>query len=67
LLYLEIVINTDILSLKELVYLAIGFFNAELGNYMKAIEAYKQAISIDPDYANTYYSLGRVYALLGSL
>jgi tetratricopeptide (TPR) repeat protein len=61
LLCLEIVINTDILSLKALVYFGIGFCNGELGNYMKAIEAYKQVIRIAPNNANTYYNLGNTY------
>jgi len=68
LLYLEIAIKTDDLSLKELVYFAIGFCNDDLGNYIKAIEAYKQVIRIDPNNPNNafaYYSLGRDYALLG--
>ncbi len=33
--------------------------------YEEAIEAYKQAISIDPDYANAYYNLGVAYGNLG--
>ena len=68
LLYLDIAIKTNISSLKLLVYFGIGFCNDELGNYIKAIEAYKQAIRIDPNNPNdsfAYYSLGRDYALLG--
>jgi S1-C subfamily serine protease/Tfp pilus assembly protein PilF len=59
--YLEIAIKADILSLKEDVYFYIGFCNDNMGNYSKAIEAYKQAISINPDYAYTYYFLGSAY------
>ena len=55
--YLEIAIKTDILSLKYWAYFGIGFCYDELGNYAKAIEAYKQAIRIDPDYADTHYNL----------
>jgi Tfp pilus assembly protein PilF len=65
LFYLGIAIKTDILSLKELVYFGIGFCNDELGNYMKAIEAYKQAIRILPNNASTYYNLGNSYDSLG--
>jgi len=63
--YLEIAIKTDILSLKENVYSYIGFCNGELGNYIKAIEAYKQVIHIDPNNANAYYNLSVTYARLG--
>ncbi len=63
--YLEIAIKTDILSLKENVYSYIGFCNGELGNYVKAIEAYKQAIHIEPNNANAYYNLSVTYAHLG--
>ena len=65
LLYLEIAIKTDILSLKEYVYLAIGYCNGELGNYSKAIEACKQVIRINPDYALAYNNLGTAYSELG--
>jgi hypothetical protein len=61
LLYLEIAIKTDILSLKEDVYFYIGFCNDNMGNYSKAIEAYKQAIRINPNDAYTYYFLGSAY------
>jgi len=63
--YLETAIKTDILSLKESVYFYIGFCNGELGNYMKAIEAYKQAIRIDPNDATAYHNLGLSYNKLG--
>ena len=63
--YLDIAIKTDILSLKENVYSYIGFCNGELGNYIKAIEAYKQAIHIDPNNANAYYNLSVTYAHFG--
>jgi S1-C subfamily serine protease/Flp pilus assembly protein TadD len=59
--YLEIALKTDILSLKENVYSYIGICNSRLGNYMKAIEAYKQVIRIAPNNANTYYNLGNTY------
>jgi S1-C subfamily serine protease/Tfp pilus assembly protein PilF len=65
LLYLEIAIKTDILSLKGYVYFQIGYCNAELGNYIKAIEAFKQAIRIDPNNASAYGNLGKIYSSLG--
>jgi len=65
LLYLEIAIKTDILSLKGHVYFQIGWCNGELGNHIKAIEAYKQVIRIDPDHAIAYINLGSAYNGLG--
>jgi len=59
--YLEIAINTDNLSLKENVYSHLGFCNGVLGNYMKAIEAYKQVVHINPNNANAYYNLSVTY------
>jgi tetratricopeptide (TPR) repeat protein len=64
LLYLEIAIKTDILSLKEYVYFAIGVCYCGLGNYSKAIEAFKQVIHIDPNHASVYYNIGLAYAHL---
>jgi len=63
--YLEIAIKTDISSLKENVYSHIGFCNGELGNYIKAIEAYKQVVHINPNDANAYYNLSVTYKNLG--
>jgi len=63
--YLEIAINTDNLSLKENVCSHLGFCNGVLGNYMKAIEAYKRAIHINPNNANVYYNLSVTYKNLG--
>jgi tetratricopeptide (TPR) repeat protein len=59
--YLEIVIKTDISSLKGWACFQIGYCYGELKSYTKAIEALKQAIRIDPDDADTYYNLGCVY------
>jgi tetratricopeptide (TPR) repeat protein len=66
--YLEIVTKTNISSLKGLAYYQIGRCNDELGNYIEAIEAYKQSIRIDPNnpknlapysfIGNDYYKLG---------
>lgn len=63
--YLEIVIKTDISSLKAWAYFQIGYCYGKLGNYTKAIEAFKQAIRINPDCAEAYYNLGVVYDKLG--
>jgi len=63
--YLELAIKTDVLSLKKNVYVDIGFCYGNLGNHAKAIEAYKRAIRIDPDYASAYYNLGTSYNSLG--
>ena len=65
LLYLEIAIKTELLSLKENVYVNIGFCYGNLGNHVKAVEAYKQAIRIDPNDTNAYYNLGVAYDRLG--
>jgi tetratricopeptide (TPR) repeat protein len=63
--YLEIAIKTDILLLKENVYVNIGFCYGNLGNHVKAIEAYKHAIHSNPEYASAYYNLGTAYNSLG--
>jgi tetratricopeptide (TPR) repeat protein len=65
LLYLEIAIKTDIISLKEKVYLNIGFCYGNLANHVKAIEAFKQVIRIDPDHTNAHFSLGFSYFKIG--
>jgi tetratricopeptide (TPR) repeat protein len=59
--YLELAVKTDVLSLKENVYVNIGFCYGNLGNHVKAIEAYKHAIRINPEYASAYYNLGTAY------
>jgi len=63
--YLEIVIKTDISSLKSWAYFQIGDCYGGLKSYTKAIEAFKQVIRIDPDDANTHYNLGVAYDQLG--
>jgi tetratricopeptide (TPR) repeat protein len=59
--YLEIAIKTDISSLKAWVYFYIGFCYDKLETYAKAIEAYKQAIRINPDDAIAHCNLGFSY------
>jgi len=63
---LEIATKTDFLLIKMTAYYIIGFCYNKLGNHSKAIEAYKQAIHINPDYLSAYSSLGGVYFGLGS-
>ena len=60
--YLEIAVKTDELLLKAWAHFGIGFCYGKLGNYRDAIEAFKQAIRIDPDYANARYNLGVSYS-----
>jgi len=62
---LEIVIKTNISSLKALAYFQIGYCYSKLGFYKDAIEAFKQAIRIDPDDADARYNLGVAYSGLG--
>jgi len=43
----------------------IGYCYGSLGRYQDAIESYKQAIRIEPDYAVAHYNLGVTYGSLG--
>ncbi|MFC1819778.1 tetratricopeptide repeat protein [Thermodesulfobacteriota bacterium] len=45
--------------------LSIGKAYSDKGEYKKAIQAYKQAIRISPDYAEAHYYLGKAYSKLG--
>ena len=63
--YLEIAIKTDISSLKAWAYFQIGYCYGELGTYTKAVEAFKQAIRIDPGEAKAHYNLGLAHYRLG--
>ena len=69
LLYLDIAIKTDNPLLKRDAYYKIGYCNDMLGDYIKAIEAYKQSISSIPDDifedGITYSDLGSAYDSLG--
>ena len=64
--YLEIAIKTDITSLKAWAYFQMGFCYGELKSSVKAMEAFKQAIRIDPDYALAHVNLGIAYGELGN-
>jgi tetratricopeptide (TPR) repeat protein len=57
--YFEILIKIN--PLDSTAYSGIGFCYEELGAYTKAIEAYKQAINIDSDFAEAYFCLGLIY------
>jgi len=63
--YLEISIKTDISSLKAWAYFQIGYCYGELGTYTKAVEAFKQAIRVDPGEAKAHYNLGLAHYRLG--
>jgi len=53
--------------LDSLSYWMIGYCNQELGVYNKAIEAYKQALRIDPDKFHAHYGLGLTYIKAGDI
>jgi len=63
--YLEIAIKTDISSLKAWAYYSIGYCYDELGAYTEVIEALKQVIRIEPNFASAHHNLGVVYSELG--
>ena len=63
--YFEVAIKADDVSLKEYIYIGIGACYYKLDNYGKAINAYIQAIRINPNVASTYYNLGLAYNGLG--
>ena len=43
----------------------LGVAYYELGKHQEEIESYKQAIEINPDYADAHYNLGYTYDELG--
>ena len=43
----------------------MGWEYDEIGRYDEAIEAFKQAIDIKPDYVNAHHNLGIAYGKLG--
>jgi hypothetical protein len=64
--YLEIApTKIDILSQKGYRYVDIGYCFEKLGNYFKAMEAYKQAIYFIPDDAYAHFGLGVSYSKIG--
>ena len=46
-------------------YYNLGIVFGNLGKYQEALDAYKRAIKIKPDYAKAHYNLGTVYGKLG--
>ena len=48
-------------------YNIIGAANQGLANHKEAIDAYKKAISIKPDYADAYYNMGIALKEIGKL
>jgi len=44
----------------------LGVAYGGLGLYRDAIEAFKQAIRIDPDYADAHHGLGQAYLIIGN-
>jgi len=64
--YLEMAaIGADNSATKIWAYSRIGLCHEKLGAYTKAIEAYKQAIRIFPNFAIAYSNIGRSYGQLG--
>ena len=45
-------------------YHHLGVDYAQLGKYKEAIEAFKKAIRLDPDFADAHYALGLTYLML---
>jgi len=46
-------------------YFGLGVVYSDLGRYTEAIEVYKQAIRINPDYADAHCNLGVVFFIIG--
>jgi hypothetical protein len=46
-------------------WFVLGYFYIEAGMYKEAIESYKQALRIKPDFAKAHYNLGVAYDNLG--
>jgi tetratricopeptide (TPR) repeat protein len=47
------------------VWFALGYLYGQLGNHELAVEAYKTAIRLKPDFFEAYHNLGRCYAGMG--
>jgi tetratricopeptide (TPR) repeat protein len=52
---------------NDIIYNALGVAYGGLGRYQDAIDAYKQAIRIDPDYPEAHLNLGVAYCKLGRM
>lgn len=46
-------------------WFVLGYYYGEAGLHKEAVEAFKQAIRIKPDYAEAHYNLGVAYDMLG--
>ncbi|MBA3569748.1 MAG: tetratricopeptide repeat protein, partial [Pyrinomonadaceae bacterium] len=52
-------------SEDAMTYLRLGVKHFMANRYVEAVEAYKQAIRLKPDFAGAYHNLGYVYDELG--
>jgi cytochrome c-type biogenesis protein CcmH/NrfG len=50
---------------NPLVWRALGYLHGHIGNLELAVDAYKTAIRLKPDYAEAYLGLGVVYGRMG--
>src|SRR2546426_882152 len=48
-------------SKDAMTYFGLGLKHLKANQYMEAIEAYKHATTLKPDYAEAYFNLGVVY------
>lgn len=51
---------------SQLVYLDLGTIDDQAGHKQLALEEYKRAVSIDPNYVAAYWKLGKLEASLGN-
>jgi tetratricopeptide (TPR) repeat protein len=59
LLYFEVAVKKD--PRYSNAYFLIGYTNAQLGRYPDALDAYKKAIQIQPDFVFAHFYLGLIY------
>lgn len=45
-------------------YIHLGNACANLGKYDEAIESFKKALLVDPNYVEAYFSIGSIYVLM---
>ena len=63
--YFEKAVRENPLSTDTNLYFFLGFTYAMLQRYQEAMEAYKEAIRLKPNYAEAHYNLGLAYGNLG--
>ena len=51
----------------DLPYLVLGFISADLGNWEKALEEFREALRLEPNRADNYVNLGIAYTTLNQL